>query len=471
MSARRSLSPAEGAAVTDPAREAASLEALAADAVERARRAGAEQAEAVTASSRAFTVRAGSGAIENLKQSATRQLGLRVIVGGAVGFVSSSDLRPASLDDLARRAVTLARFSTPDEANLLPDPADTAGDDPGDLELWDPAVLDLPAERRIEMCLELERLARAADPRITRTDGAQIATRDGASALANSNGLLRSSRGTSVSMYVVSLADDRDGRQQVGAYASAKRHLADLESVEHVAQEASRRAVAKIGARRVPTAKVPVVMHPDIAATWLSEMYDAMTGEAVVKKSSWLTGRLGQAIASSLVTIVDDGRMRRGLGSAAWDGEGVPTRRNVLVDRGTLAMFEYDTYFARRAGTRTTGSAVRSASSVPGIGCHNLYIEPGAESPDAVLARVDRGFYMDDQGSFGFNSVTGDYSFQAQGFWIENGVKAYPVDGVTVASTSLEMLKRVVAVANDLRWDSSIASPTLVIEEMTIGGD
>jgi PmbA protein len=211
-------------------------------------------------------------------------------------------------------------------------------------------------------------------------------------------------------------------------------------------------------------------MHPDIAAAWLSEMYDAFTGEEVLKKSSWLTDRLGQTIASEKVTIIDHGRMPAGIGTTPHDGEGVPTRRNVLVDRGRLAMFTYDTYSARRAGTRSTGNAVRSYASVPGIGYHNLHIAAGDSAPEAILAGIDRGFYMDDQGSFGFNDVTGDYSYQAQGFWIEKGVKAFPVDGVTVASNSLEMLRNIAAVGSDLEFDDHVASPTLLITEMTVSG-
>lgn len=448
----------------------AELEAIAADAVARARRAGADQAEAVTGASRAFSVAVSDGKIETLKQSGSRSLGLRVIAGGAVGFVSSSDLRPEALDDLARRAVALARFSTPDEANQLPLAEENAGADPGDLGLWDAAVLELPAEKKIAWCLDLERIALAADPRIRRTDGAQFSTREGASALANSNGIVRSSAGTSVSTWVVALADDGAGKQQTGVYGNSKRRVADLESMEAIAREAARRATARIGARPVPTAKVPVVMHPDIAASWIAEMYDAFTGEAVIKQASWLTGKLGQTIAATGVTLVDDGRLPRGLGTSAWDGEGVPTRRNVLIERGVCALFEYDVYHARRAGVRSTGNAVRGTGSVPGIGYHNLYVEPGAESPEAILARVSRGFYFDDQGSYGFNGVTGDYSFQAQGFWIENGKKTHPVEGVTVAGTSLEMLKRVAAIGNDLQWNASVACPTLLIEEMTVSG-
>jgi PmbA protein len=448
----------------------AELESLAADAVARAKRAGADHAEAVTSATRSFTVRVSEGRIETLKQSGSHTLGLRVIAGGAIGFVSSSDLRPEALDDLARRAVALARFSTSDEANQLPSAEETAGADPGDLALFDPAVLAMPAEKKIELCLELERIALGADPRIRRTDGAQIGTSDGASALANSNGLVRSTSGTSVSAWVVPLADDRDGKQQIGVYGNSKRWVKDLESMDAIAREAARRAVSRIGAAPVPTAKVPVVMHPDVAASWLAEMYDAFTAEAVIKKSSWLTDRLGQTIAAPIVTLVDDGRLPAGLGTSAWDGEGVPTRRNVLIERGNCAMFEYDVYHARRTGTRSTGNGSRGTGSVPGIGYHNLYVEPGRERPEAILAKVDRGFYMDDQGSYGFNSVTGDYSFQAQGFWVERGEKVRPVDGITVAGTSLEMLKRVVAIGDDLKWNASVACPTLLIEEMTVGG-
>lgn len=448
----------------------ATLEAVAARALECARRAGAEQGEVCLESTRGFSVRVRSGAIETLKQSGTRGIGLRVIVGGAVGFVSSTDLAPDALDDLAKRAVTLARFSTPDPANAFPAPSDHAEEPAGDLALHDPALAELPAERKIEMALALERLTLAHDPRIRRTDAVGVSTRDGAALIANSHGIVRTWDATALSLFSVALADDRDGKQQSGGYGVTQRSLAAVPSVEAVASEAGRRAVARIGARTVPSARVPVVMHPDVAAAWLSEMIEAFSGEAVLKQSSWLTGRLGQTIAASQVTIVDDGRLRGGVGSQPWDGEGVPTRRNVLVDRGRLAMFTYDTYTARRADTRSTGSATRSFSSLPGIGYHNLFIAAGDQTPAAILAGVDQGFYMDDQGAFGFNEVTGDYSYQAQGFWIENGEKAFPVDGVTVASTSLDMLRDIVAVGNDLAFDDHVSSPTLLIREMTVSG-
>ena len=451
---------------------AEALAAVGLEAVERARAAGAAHAEACVESARAFTVNVNGGVIETLKQSATHGLGLRVIVDDAVGFVSTTDLRPEALAEIARHAVTLARFSTPDPCNVLPMPAE-AGPALGpaeELELFDPAVIEFPAERRIEWALELERLALAYDPRIRRTEGAGVSMRDGSAAIVNSHGLVRAWSGTGVGIHVVPLADDRDGRQQTGYYGVSKRRLRDVPALETVAAEAAKRAVSRIGARPVPSARVPVILHPDIAAAWIAEMHDAFSGESVIKQSSWLTGKLGEVIASPKVALVDDGRRRAGAGTDPYDGEGIATRRNPLIEGGRCAMYLYDLYHARRAGVAPTGSAVRSYSSQPGIGYHNLYIEAGAESPEEILKRVDRGFYMDDQGSYGFNAVTGDYSYQAQGFWVENGEKRFPVEGVTVASNSLDMLRNVVAVGNDLRFDHAVASPTLLIAEMTVSG-
>jgi PmbA protein len=448
----------------------ADLEAVAARALEAARRAGATHADTVVERSRAFSVQVNEGAIDTLKQSATHGLGLRVIVDDAVGVVSTNDLRPEALDDLARRAVALARLSTPDPANAMPTPAE-AGGRPGEaLDLYDPAVLALPPERKVSMAFELEKTAKALDPRVKRCDHVGFGTHDGISVLANTHGLLTVERGTSASMAVVALADDGGGKQQSGGYGVAKRRLTDLPTTEYVANEAATRAVARIGARPGPSARGPVVMHPDIAAAWIAEMASAFSGEQVMKRSSWLTEKLGETIASPLVTLIDDARMPWGLGSSLWDGEGIATRRNVLIDRGRCAMFVYDLYHARRTGNRSTGNASRSYASIPHIGFHNLHLEAGAESPEAILKKVDRGFYMDDQGSFGFNDVTGDYSFQAQGFWIENGAKAFPVEGVTIASTSLDMLAGVAAVGNDLKFEGSIAAPTLLIGEMTLSG-
>ena len=441
-----------------------------AHAVERARAHGAQVADACAEGSRAFTVSVHGGAVDTLKQSGTMGLGLRAIVDGAVGFASGTDLSPAGIDDLARRAVALARFATPDEANGAPTPDEAGGDSDVDLGIMDPEAVALDPDRKIAMALELERIALTTDRRITRSDGASVSSAAGSYAIANSHGVARAWEGSSVSAWVVALADDREGRQQTGSEGMSVRFLADLADMETIARKAASRAVARIGARSVPTARVPVIMHPDIAATWLGEMIEAWSGESVLKQASWLSGRLGETIASPLVSIVDDGKLPRGLGTSPYDGEGVRTRRNVLLDQGRLTMFMYDHYHAQRAKVALTAHGARGWSGTPGIGTHNLCIAPGTSTPEDILRGVERGFYYDDQGSFGFNPVTGDYSFQAQGFWIEKGEKAFPVDGVTVAGNSLDMLKAITAVGNDLVWHSSTACPTLLIAEMTVSG-
>ena len=448
----------------------AELTALCEQAVERARAHGADQADGCAESSRAFKVRVHGGTVDTLKQSGTLGLGVRAIAGGRVGFASGTDLTRDGVDDLARRAVALARFATADEANDVPGPDEVGTPFTEPLDLEDPDALALPPERKVEMALELERITLAADPRVTRSDGAAVSSSGGAFAMANSRGVSRAWEGTSVSAWVVALADDRDGRQQTGAEGMSVRHLADLDALESMARRAADRAVQRLGARSVPSARVPVVMHPDIAAAWISEMADAWSGESVLKRSSWLTERLGDTVASPLVTLVDDATLPRRVGSSPYDSEGVRARRNLLLDRGRVAMFLYDHYHAKRAKQASTGNGIRGWSSTPGIGTHNLYLEPGTESPEELLRRVDRGFYYDDQGSFGFNPVTGDYSFQAQGYWIERGEKAFPVDGVTVAGNSLAMLQSITGVANDLVWRSSVAAPTLLIGEMTVSG-
>jgi PmbA protein len=442
---------------------------IARHAVELARAAGADEAEAVVETMRALSVRANGGAAETVKRSSTTGLGLRVIVDRRVGFVSTTDLRADTLADLARRAVALARHSSPDEANgvlreSLPAP------EPGPLEINDPAVAELDADQLLAMAIEMERVALGYDPRIQRVDGSYAAARRGAGVLVNSYGVVRREEGASVSAFVVPLAADQGGKQRSGGYGMTMRRLADLESPERIARESARRAVAMVGARSVPAARVPVVMHPDVAGGWIAEMFGAFSGENVLLKSSWLTEKLGETIASPLVTLVDDGLLPRGVGSAPVDGEGVPSQRNVLIASGTCNMFAYDLYNARRAGTHSTGNASRSYASVPGISYRNLFLQRGPFTAEAILRSVERGFYMTDQGSFGYNDVTGDYSYQAAGFWLEGGQIAFPVDGITVAGNSLEMLRAVEMVGDDLKFEGDVASPHLKIAEMTVGG-
>lgn len=446
-----------------------SLQKAAEAAVGFALKAGAKEADTLVESGSQFRADVLAGAIENLKQAQTRGLGLRVFVDHRTALVYTSDLREAALRDLAGRAVELAKKAQADEFAGLPaaPPAISASD--GALQVYDPAVAALTPEQKIDWARTMEKTALAYDPRIKRCDGCSVQSGIGLTVLASSAGPSLTYRNTSIGGFVNPLADDGD-KQQSGGYGEIQSHFAKLGSPESIGQEAGRRAVERVGARGVPTQKVPVILHPDIAANWFQSLYNAFSGEQAFKKVSYLTGMLGQPIASPMVTLIDDGVLPAGIGTAPFDGEGQPTQKNVLIADGVMKMFVYNSYWARKAGAKSTGSATRGYQGTPGIGSHNLYLAAGASTPEEIFASVDRGFYMVDSGAFGYNQTTGAYSYQAAGFWIEGGKKAFPVQEITVASTTLDMLKNVVMVGNDLRFNGNVNSPTIKIAEMTISG-
>jgi PmbA protein len=445
------------------------LSAAAEMAVAAATKAGAQQADALVESGRQFRVDVHQGEIENLKQSEARGLGLRVFVDQKVALVYTSDLRPATLKDLAQRAVTLAKKSTADPFASLPEGPPAMAGDAASLKLFDEAVIELSAEKKIAMAKDMEKAALAYDKKILRCDGCSVQSGIGETFLASSTGPAISYRGTSIGAFVNPLADD-GARQQAGGYGDFQRVYSRLKSPEAIGKEGARRAVARVGARSVPAQKVPVVMHPDVAGNWLQNMFAAFSGEQTFKKTSFLTEKLGQKIASDLVTLVDDGLLESGVSTAPFDGEGVPSRRNVLIDKGVLKTFVYNTYWAKKAKAQSTGSATRGYQSSPGIGPKNLYIANGSSSFDDIMKSIDRGFWMVDQGAFGFNPTTGSYTYQAAGFWIEKGAVAFPVDEITCASTTLDMLAGIAMVGNDLEFSGGINSPTLKIAEMTVSG-
>jgi PmbA protein len=438
--------------------------------VDQARRAGAQQAEAFIQDGRQVQVTVTGGHVDVIREARTRGGGLRVFVDDKLGFVFSSDFRPDAIADLAKRAVSLARFGLADEHAGLPAREWLASNDLPNLHLHDATIKDLDTEKRIAMAMTMEKAALAVDPRIKRTQGCGVTSFDGRVALANSHGAELESAGTTISMFVRALAEDKDGKQQGWTEGGTWRHRAQLPDPEQTGRTAGRKALERLGPRKVAVQKVPVVMHPDMVESWLERVAGAFSGEDVLKKTSYLHDKRGQKIAASHVNLIDDGRRDRGAGSAPFDGEGVPTRRTVLIEAGVCKNFLYDSYSARKAGVQSTGNAQRGYASVPGIGTHNLALEPGDQTLEQLIQGVKSGFYYLSSGSFGYNPTTGDYSFQASGFWIENGAIAYPVDEITVASTTLDMLQNIDAVGRDVEWKGDVACPAVRIAEMTVGG-
>lgn len=442
--------------------------AMAKQLMQRALKRGATQAEAFIQVGRQADVRVRDGAIEDLTQATSRGAGLRVFVGKRLGFAWTSDVSKAALDALADRAIDLARASAPNPHNGLPDARDL-GRFPDVGPLYDAKVAALAPNWKIDAALEMERLVRAFDARIKTVSGVGAGEDVHEVHLASSAGVVGAWEGTSVYLYAAPVATD-GAQLQTSSWYDAQRFFDDLESPEAVATEAARRAVRLLGAKQVPSQRVPVIFDPTMAAGFVASVAGAASGDAVYKKSSFLASMLGERIAPAHVTIVDDGLRPRGLGTSPFDGEGVPTRRTAIVEAGRLANFLYDSATARKAKRRTTGNASRGYRSLPGIGTNNLYLEPGEKTPEALIAEVPRGLYVTAMLGHGANLVTGEYSRGANGLWIENGALTHPVQEVTVAGNLTQMLMRIDAVANDLRFRGTTGAPTIRFSELTVSG-
>jgi PmbA protein len=438
---------------------------LAQAAVGAALRAGATQAEATISINDRFSAEARDRAITKLEQSTGRSLHLRVFVEGRKAALATSDFDPAHLDDAIDTVVSQARHVAFDPYAALPDGACAGAAPERDLELFSKDVASRDAQAKIDEALEMEARIRALDPRITNSNGAHVGDTASTVALANSNGFAGAYRSTRVHRSVSPVALDGDAKR-TGSYGSAARRLRDMENAVDVAREAVYRTVQLFGARKPKTMRVPVIFERDVAASVLSDIFSALSASNVAVGNSWLAERVGSKIGSERVTIVDDGTMPGLLGSSPFDGEGVPTQRTVVFDRGVLQTFLYDTYYARKLNARSTGN-----SGGGGIAPNNFYLQPGRRSLDEMIADTPRGILVMDTIGFATEHASGTYSRGARGLYIEHGEIAYPVEEFTIAGTFPEMLAAIDAVANDLRFDAGVVSPSFRVAEMTVSGD
>lgn len=437
--------------------------------VQRAKRKGATQADAFLNVGRESDCRVRDGEIEDLTEATSKGVGLRVIVRNRLGFAYTSDFDPASLDSFVDRALQLAEAAAPNKLNGLPARKDL-GALPEVGELYDPAVANLPSDWKIKAALELERAGKAEDARITTFNSVGAGDYVSEVYLASSEGRVGSYSGTYVYLHASPVAS-ADGQLQTGSWMDYKRFYGDLDSPEQVGREAARRTVRMLGARKVKTCQVPVIFEPTVAASFVGGIASAVNGDMVYKKASVLAPLLGKRLASEQVTVVDDGLLPRGLATVPFDGEGVPTRRTPLIEQGVLRSFLYDSFTARKAKARTTGNASRGYNSLPGIGTHNLYLQPGQRSPEELIREVKEGFYVTSMLGRGMDVVTGGYSRGANGLWIQDGELAWPVQEVTVAGSLLQMLKDLDGIGNDLQMRSRVGSPTLRFRELTVSGE
>ena len=440
-------------------------------ALERARAAGAHSVDAVLAESDALEVRVRGKEVDTVTQSRERTLGIRVFADGPGGLrsavTSSSDLSRDAVARLAEDTVALARATAPDPSAGLP--AGGFARELPDLALFDPADRSLTPADWIALAQRAEDAARGADPRITNSEGSSASTSRTSVCYGSSAGFSGAYECASHSLYAQPVAA-QNGAMQTSWWASASRTVAGLDSPEEVGRVAAQRTVAQLGATRAPTCEVPVIFDSSAARDLLGNVVGCLSGYSVYRGSSFLRGRTGQPIASERVTIVDDGRKRGGLGSKPFDGEGQPTRRNVLVERGVLRSWLLDSYSARKLGLATTGNAARHAGGAPSASPTNLWLEPGSGDLESLVRGLDRGLLVTGMLGMGFNPVTGDFSRGAHGFWIERGERIHPVQEITIAGNLGAMLTDIEALGADLHFLGAMGAPSLRVARMTLAG-
>ena len=450
------------------------LRQLAADIVSKALKAGADDAEVTIREGDEFSTTVRMGQVETLKESGSRGMGLRVLMASTNGYrvasTTTSDFSEEGIAHLVSGAMSLVRVTSEDPFAGLAD-ASEFGQLQADLELYHEDVYSLPTAERIDYARRAEAAALAADTRITNSDGGSFDANTGRKVFANSRGFAGEYRASSCSLSVSPIALGQSGEMQRDYWYTYARSLKKLDTPESVGAEAARRTLRRLDARRVKTQQAPLIFAPEIARSLIGAIFDAASGDSIYRGASFFTGKLGQQVAAESVTVIDDGTIIGGFGTSPFDGEGLPSRRTVIVENGILTNYLLNTYTARKLGMKSTGSAARGLAGNPGTGAGNLFLVAGAQTPEEMLRSVPSGLYVTELMGQGVNMVTGDYSRGASGLWIENGELTYPVQEITIAGNLKEMFRNITAIGSDLVFRGSVASPTLRIDGMTIAGE
>jgi PmbA protein len=453
-----------GDPMTEMNQEAGTALDLLQDLIARARRAGADAADAVLFEGISLSHGQRLGKMEKLERSEGQDLGLRVFIGRQQAVVSSSDRSPEALSELVERAVTMARTVPEDPFCGIADPAEIARDWPS-LEMLDPE--EPSAEALIERARAAEEAALAVKG-VTNSEGAEAGWGRSSIALAASNGFAGTYSGSSQGVSASVIASSGTMMERDYDFASAI-FAADLRDAAEVGKSAGERAVRRLGAKKMPTCRCPVVFDPRVARSFISHLLGAISGPAIARGTSFLKDRLGERIFPEAITIIDDPHRRRGLRSKPFDCEGIQNRRRAIIDKGVLTTWLLDLRSSRQLRLKTTGHAARGTASPPSPAATNVWIEPGALTPKELIADIDSGFYVTEMMGMGVNGVTGDYSRGAAGFWIDKGEIAFPVSEMTVAGNLKDIFARVIA-ANDLEFKAGADSPTLRVDDLTVAG-
>lgn len=440
---------------------------LAKDVTAKAGARGADECDCMIEVGRNLSVTVRRGEVESIERASFKGLGIRFFRKKRLGFGFTTDLSPASLDDLIRRCSDFAEASTADPMAEIPELSLAA---PADMEIFDPAIDDVTTGEKLDLVLSCEQAAFDYDSRIKNTYGTAYEDSRVKVILATIGSDPVAYEGTHFEIGCLPVAES-DGEKRIGIWYSARRFFSDLESASKVGGLASKHAIDMLGAKPVKTQKASVIFGPLTGTEFVRSVFSALDGENELRGTSFLKNRMNERVGSEQVTFIDDGRMPRKLGSRPFDGEGAVTGTTVGIDRGLLRAYYYDSRSARKAGTQTTGNASRGYGTIPSVGANNFYLAPGETSEDDLIAGVKKGLLVTRLLGFGVNITTGDYSRGAEGLWIKNGRIDRPISGVTIAGNMLDMLKDIDCVGSDLLFFGRFGSPTYVIREMTIAGE
>ena len=443
--------------IIDPSREIDSLREIVALAIDTARRRGASASEAALSRTAGLAVNVRLGEVETIEHTRDDSLGVTVYFGRRKGSASSTDFTAAAVRETVEAACRIARYTAQDEFAGLAD-ADRMAVEPPDLDLFHP--WRITTDDAISLALETETAARDSDARITNSDGASVSKHDGGYVYGNSHGFLEGFSSSRNSLSCVVIAEDPSGMQRDYWY-SAARDPARLEPASRVGLTAARRAVRRLGARKIETRSAPVLYEAGVARGVVHHFVSAIRGSSLYRKASFLVDRLGERVMPDHVRIHEQPHLRGALASAAFDGEGVATAARDLVTGGVLQGYVLDSYSARKLGVPTTGNAG---------GVHNLTVDAGSKPFEALLAEMDTGLVITELLGMGINIVTGDYSRGAAGFWVEGGEIAYPVEEITIAGNLADMFLGIREVGADVDTRGGIRTGSLLIDRMAIAG-
>jgi PmbA protein len=428
-------------------------------------KAGADAAEAVGAERRSLSVTVRQGALEEVEREESRDLGLRVFVGRRQAVVSGSDLSAAARARLVERAVAMARLAPEDPyCGFAPEDRLSKGALP-DLDLYDPYE---PAAEALEADARLAEAAARAVDGVTNSDGGSAAWSEGVWRLVTSAGFEGAHKASSFSRSASAIAGEGSGMER-GGEGRSTRHAADLPDAEAIGTEAGRRAVERLGAKKIQSRTAPVIFENRLASSLLGPLVGAISGPAVARGVSFLKDKLGQPLFESHISIVEEPHRRRGLGSTPFDDEGVLTEARAIIDRGVLTTWLLNSASARQLGMQTTGHASRGLAGAPGVSPHNLTLLPGGQSRAELMRQAGEGLLVTSMFGPSLNSNTGDWSVGVSGFWFSGGELAYPVTEITVAGNLIEVFARLIP-ASDLEIRGSTNAPSILVDGMAIAG-